>query len=100
MNEEGQHGYGLLAGPLHFETRDAHALVSAFLIARALQPIEQLIGSWKSLATARTCYNTIDELLSGDRHLFAPTALPAPRGKVAAEAVTINAGALCGRSEW
>jgi ATP-binding cassette subfamily C protein len=62
---------------------------ASFLIARALQPIEQLIGSWKSLATARTCYNTLDELLSGDRHLYAPTALPAPQGKIAAEAVTI-----------
>ncbi|MGH6780906.1 MAG: type I secretion system permease/ATPase, partial [Sphingomonadaceae bacterium] len=62
---------------------------SSFLIARALQPIEQLIGSWKSLATARTCYNELDELLAGERHSFAPTALPAPSGRLEAEGVTI-----------
>ena len=62
---------------------------ASFLIARALQPIEQLIGAWKALATARTCYTALDELLAGDIHSFAPTVLPAPRGKVEAEAVTI-----------
>lgn len=62
---------------------------SSFLIARALQPIEQLIGSWKSLATARTCYNELDELLADERHAFAPTVLPAPSGRLEAEGVTI-----------
>lgn len=62
---------------------------SSFLIARALQPIEQLIGSWKSLATARNCYTELDELLAGERLSFAPTALPPPRGRLEAEAITI-----------
>ena len=62
---------------------------ASFLIARALQPIEQLIGAWKSLATARTSYTALDELLAGDTVSFAPTVLPAPKGRIEAEGVTI-----------
>lgn len=62
---------------------------SSFLIARALQPIEQLIGAWKSLATARSCYNELDELLALEHHAVAPTALPAPSGRLEVEGVTI-----------
>ncbi|MEA1072605.1 type I secretion system permease/ATPase [Sphingomonas sp. LY160] len=62
---------------------------ASFLIARALQPIEQLIGASRPLQAARTAFHTIDELLAaGDLHA-SPTALPNPKGKLAVEGLTI-----------
>ena len=37
---------------------------SSFLIARALAPIEQLIGTWKPIVQARQSYASLDALLS------------------------------------
>lgn len=62
---------------------------SSFLIARALQPIEQLIGASKSLTAARDAYNEIDVLLAEDQASLIPTTLPAPRGALAVEAITV-----------
>ena len=61
----------------------------SFLIARALQPIEMLIGSWKPLVTAWSNYLELDEMFAGERQAFAPTALPPPRGKIDVEGITI-----------
>ena len=61
----------------------------SFLIARALQPIELLIGSWKPLVTAWSNYLELDEMFVGERQAFAPTALPPPRGKIDVEGITI-----------
>lgn len=62
---------------------------SSFLIARALAPIEMLIGSWKSLAHARTSYTMLDRLLAAAGARPDPTLLPAPRGSLTLEGVTV-----------
>jgi ATP-binding cassette subfamily C exporter for protease/lipase len=51
---------------------------SSFLIARALAPIEQLIGTWKPLAQARQSYRSLDNLLSSKIVQLPATGLPAP----------------------
>lgn len=62
---------------------------SSFLIARALAPIEQLIGTWKTIAQARQSYQSLGTLLEGAEISAEPTRLPAPRGAIALEGVTV-----------
>jgi ATP-binding cassette subfamily C protein len=62
---------------------------SSFLIARALSPIEQLIGSWKMIAQAEQGYRSLSGLLDGAGEQIEPTRLPAPRGEIVLEGVTV-----------
>lgn len=62
---------------------------SSFLIARALAPIEQLIGGWKGIAQALGSYRRLDKLLTETQHATPATQLPAPRGAIVLEAVTL-----------
>lgn len=62
---------------------------SSFLIARALAPIELLIGHSKAIAQARQAYADLRALLDVQPLPHDPTHLPAPRGALAVEAVTI-----------
>jgi ATP-binding cassette subfamily C protein len=62
---------------------------SSFLIARALMPIEQVIGAWKSLLLARQGYANIAALLAAAPRSATATRLPAPAGALAVEDVTI-----------
>ncbi|SFR81784.1 type I secretion system permease/ATPase [Sphingomonas jatrophae] len=62
---------------------------ASFLIARALSPIEQLIGSWRSLVLARDSWLRLDRLLAGSVVTAEPTRLPAPRGDLVVEGVTL-----------
>lgn len=62
---------------------------SSFLIARALQPIEQLIAAWKSLIQARQQYGNIRTLLEATPTARVKTALPAPTGRITVENLTM-----------
>ncbi|WP_371876779.1 type I secretion system permease/ATPase [Sphingomonas sp. DG1-23] len=62
---------------------------ASFLIARALAPIEQLIGTWKTIVQARQSYLNLNDLLEGTIAQPEPTRLPAPQGAVVLEGVTV-----------
>jgi ATP-binding cassette subfamily C protein len=62
---------------------------SAFLIARALQPTEQLIASWKAIVQARQSYANIETLLAAIPVEATRTLLPPPTGRIAVEGLTI-----------
>ncbi|KAA9011209.1 type I secretion system permease/ATPase [Sphingobium limneticum] len=62
---------------------------ASFLIARALQPIEQLIGTWKPLIQARQQYRDIQALLATHATGSVKTALPAPLGHISVENVSV-----------
>lgn len=62
---------------------------ASFLIARALAPIELLIGSWKSISQARQSYLSLDELLASTIARAPATQLPPPRGALVLEGVTV-----------
>ncbi len=62
---------------------------ASFLIARALAPIEQLIGNWKSLAQARSSYRRLELVLGQASDIPTPTRLPRPRGALKLEGVTV-----------
>ena len=71
----------------------AGAVVAAsLLLSRALAPIEQLVGFWKSTVQARGAYEDLDRLLASSEAPAAYTHLPAPRGEIAVEALTVSAG--------
>ncbi|QHD70543.1 type I secretion system permease/ATPase [Sphingobium yanoikuyae] len=62
---------------------------SAFLIARALQPTEQLIASWKTIAQARQSYANIETLLAAMPVEATRTLLPPPTGRIEVEGLTV-----------
>ena len=62
---------------------------SSFLIARALAPIEQLIGSWRTVLQARNSYRSLDTLLAVSGTMPQATQLPPPRGGLTLEGVTV-----------
>jgi len=62
---------------------------SSFLIARALQPIEQLIATWRGIVHARQSFRSLDALLASAPATAQRTQLPAPRGDLALEGVTL-----------
>lgn len=62
---------------------------SSFLIARALAPIEQLIGTWKPIVLARQSYASINALLGSTPLTSAQTQLPPLKGALSVENVTV-----------
>lgn len=62
---------------------------SSFLIARALQPVEQLISSWKAIIQARQSYSSINGLLNATPIGAVQTQLPTPRGALELDGVTV-----------
>jgi ATP-binding cassette subfamily C protein len=64
---------------------------ASFLIARALAPVEQLIGAWKGLSQARGGYQLLERLVDGAEETDIPrTILPAPKGALQLEQVSLN----------
>jgi PrtD family type I secretion system ABC transporter len=61
-------------------------IAATILLGRALQPVELLIGGWKSMIEARTAWGR----LGGRQTLLRPArlALPAPRGRLDIERLT------------
>lgn len=61
----------------------AGAIVAATIIfGRALAPVEQAIGHWRTFVKARESYAKLDELLRSEPEPPVKTALPAPKGRL------------------
>lgn len=71
----------------------AGAIIAAsVLMSRALQPIEQLVGSWSVVGQARGALNNLVKLFPPGRGLeVSGTQLPAPTGALALEQVAVRA---------
>ena len=66
-------------------------IATTVLLGRALQPVEQLVGSWRMLSDARAAYYRLKEL-SKDFDRGAPrVSLPQPEGRLVAEGVSFRA---------
>ena len=61
---------------------------SSFLVGRALSPIDQLLGAWRSVVQARASYATLNDLLAAREADIALTQLPPPSGHIAVEHLT------------
>lgn len=77
--------YLVLAG----ELTGGGLLAASLILGRALAPIEQMIGAWKGLIAARDSYNRLVRFLDAVPLEPAMMPLPAPRGDLACERVTL-----------
>ncbi|KQY99107.1 ABC transporter ATP-binding protein [Caulobacter sp. Root1455] len=70
----------------------AGAIIAAsVLMSRALQPIEQLVGSWGVVGQARGALNNLIKLFPNRGMEISGTQLPAPTGMLALEQVAVRA---------
>jgi ATP-binding cassette subfamily C exporter for protease/lipase/ATP-binding cassette subfamily C protein EexD len=66
-------------------------IATTILLGRALQPVEQVVSSWRLLSDARAAYRRLREL-SGDFDEAEPRlAIPRPTGRLVAEYVSYRA---------
>ena len=65
-------------------------IASSVLLSRALQPIENIIGAWSALASARAAARRLSHALEtiGEPRVY--TALPAPRGDLLVQEVGLR----------
>jgi PrtD family type I secretion system ABC transporter len=63
-------------------------IAAAILMSRALAPVEQAIGSWKSVIAAREAYRRVRDQLAATPVRGAEMPLPRPEGQLAVEGVT------------
>jgi len=63
-------------------------IAASILVGRALQPVQQVIGVWKSWATTRSAYERLTKLLENNPAREAGMELPKPQGAVTVENVT------------
>jgi PrtD family type I secretion system ABC transporter len=63
---------------------------ASILLGRALQPVEQVVGSWRNLVSARGAFMRVRELLSVNppREAGLSLSLPRPEGRLSVEALT------------
>lgn len=64
---------------------------ASILMARALSPIEQVMGAWRNGIQARGAYSKLLALLGAAEPQRAQTLLPAPKGEVEAEHLVVFA---------
>ncbi|MHC2273865.1 ATP-binding cassette subfamily C protein [Bradyrhizobium diazoefficiens] len=61
---------------------------ASILLGRALQPVEQIVGSWRNLVSARGAFLRIRELLKADPQREAGLTLPRPKGRLSVEGLS------------
>ena len=64
---------------------------ASILLGRALQPVEQTVGSWRNLVAARNAYKRIFNLLAATPANFNVLALPRPKGRLSVESLNYAA---------
>ena len=62
--------------------------VGTLLLARALMPIEQAVGSWRQVVSARAAYDRVNRLLEANPPRPETISLPRPAGALTAQSVT------------
>jgi ATP-binding cassette subfamily C exporter for protease/lipase len=63
-------------------------IAASILVGRALAPVQQVIGVWKSFANTRSAYERLSNLLLNNPARDAGMELPKPQGNLAMEGVT------------
>jgi ATP-binding cassette, subfamily C, type I secretion system permease/ATPase len=58
---------------------------ASILLARALQPVEQIVGSWRNLVSARSAYQRVGTLLEVNPLRDPALTLPRPAGRLSVE---------------
>lgn len=63
-------------------------IAASILLGRTLQPVQQVIGVWKSVSSTRSAYERLDALLEANPAREAGMALPKPQGSLSLDSVT------------
>jgi PrtD family type I secretion system ABC transporter len=61
---------------------------ASILLGRALQPVEQIVGSWRNLVSARAAFLRVREVLAANPPHDAGLTLPRPTGRLLVEGLT------------
>ena len=64
-------------------------IAASVMISRALAPIDRLVGSWKTVIHARDAYRRLDRLLHNKPAPRPRMALPAPKGELQLDHVSV-----------
>jgi len=80
-------GYGALL-VLEGKISSGMMIAASILVGRALQPVQQVIGVWKSFASTRSAYERLVTLLLTNPERSVGMELPKPTGAIAVEGVT------------
>lgn len=81
-------GLGALLA-LQQEISPGMMIAGSLLLGRALAPIDMLVGSWKGFTVARSQYQRLGELLEQIPPVDESMDLPAPKGNLSVEQVTV-----------
>lgn len=81
-------GLGALLA-INAEVSPGAVFAASFIVGRALGPIDQLVGSWRSIVQARGAYATLNELFDENEPDIVLTRLPAPQGHLKVEGLTV-----------
>jgi PrtD family type I secretion system ABC transporter len=73
---------------LRSELTPGGMIAGSIILSRALQPVEQAIGTWKSLIAARTAYARFRAFMEQGPGRSTDMPLPAPQGHLRVERVT------------
>lgn len=65
-------------------------LASSILVSKALAPVEQMVGTWKTIAATRDSWRRLRRLLTAEVEAATVTSLPAPAGELLVEAVSVR----------
>ncbi|BEP67688.1 MULTISPECIES: type I secretion system permease/ATPase [unclassified Variovorax] len=66
-------------------------IATSILLGRAVQPVEQLVGSWRTLIEARAAYGRLLELSKDFERTEPHVAMPRPEGRLSAENISYRA---------
>ncbi len=72
---------------LYQELTPGGMIAASIILGRALQPVEQAIGTWKSLTSARTAYARFRTLMEQEQRRKTDMPLPRPKGNLSIEQV-------------
>jgi len=75
---------------LRYELTPGGMIAGSIILSRALQPVEQAIGTWKSLLAARSAYSRLDTFMTQMQQRPAEMSLPQPQGHLNVEKVVIT----------
>ena len=75
---------------IHQEISAGAIFAASLLISRALMPMEQVIGSWRSLIRGYNAFRAVDKALNAEDLKTSLTTLPAPKGLVEVNGLTVQ----------
>lgn len=65
-------------------------IAASILMGRALAPLDQAIGAWRSFSSARAAYGRLTRFFAGNTSRPVPLGLPAPTGALQIEALSLH----------